>query len=683
MENTIDNIERIDNYINNTLSETDRLAFEKQLQTDDTFNTFYTEHLVLLEGMKRTALKADILAAQKHYAFKRWIKLLGISISAIILAIVVYFSFFSTSTTEPSVNLPAQKTLTIDNTPEIENSVITDSTKKYILVYKRDSLVVDKLYAEATTLKEVELVSYLQYSSVEAIKIDFPEIKSLKAVNDTIRHYKKYTYEMLKTKIEAITEDSDKGDNEDRNVSETIEDTINTETVLKQNNIVKDSIITEVPEPLSPELIEFYKSVKKAPETITIDMEKGATIVLKEGTQLTISPKSLAYKKTNRIARGKIKLEVTEYYKLSDILLANLSTKSDANLLETGGMLFIKASKNGKELKLTDTKTLSISFPDKDKKGMQLFSGEQHQNEVNWKLQKPINTGTINFLEVIEEDIEVAFNVVEKVPTYPGCENSINNKTKRECLNKQINAFLRKNYNTEIAENLKLTGKNRVNIFFKINKNGRVINIDARAPHQKLAEEAIRVIRLLPKMEPALQRERPVRVPYYLPLDITLEGISKYSPPIRVSDESDIIGVINDKIALDSTSTHVTKNDLERYTFATSKLGWINCDRFAKMTGKRVRFRLKIKEAGNANLKLVFKSLSAVLPSKKYKNSFDFGTVPAGENVVLVAIKKIRDKIYLGIKETETKQISELDLDFKEVTIEELKGALKKYNNDF
>ena len=147
----------------------------------------------------------------------------------------------------------------------------------------------------------------------------------------------------------------------------------------------------------------------------------------KEGTVITIAPKSFAYKDNNRLARGKIKLEVIEYYKLSDMLLANLSTKSDENILETGGMLFIKASKNGKELKLADTKTMTISFPDKDKQGMQLFSGDTTtRHDINWKLakqSKPVFTSTKDSASVVfEEDIEVALNVVENVPTYPGCE---------------------------------------------------------------------------------------------------------------------------------------------------------------------------------------------------------------------------------------------------------------------
>ncbi|MBL4723919.1 MAG: energy transducer TonB, partial [Lutibacter sp.] len=47
---------------------------------------------------------------------------------------------------------------------------------------------------------------------------------------------------------------------------------------------------------------------------------------------------------------------------------------------------------------------------------------------------------------------------------------------------------------------------------------GNIVNIEARAPHKKLKEEAIRVVKLLPKMMPGRQRGKPVGVKYGLPI---------------------------------------------------------------------------------------------------------------------------------------------------------------------
>jgi len=694
MKTYIDNIDLINDYINKTLSEIEALAFENKLKSDSAFNTLYEEHLVLLEGIKRTQLKEQIVAARKHYSIKKWGKYLGGALSIILLSIIVYTFFFKD--TKKDIIIP-----TIENNPTvktIKNETILDSVKKYVLVFKRDTLVLDeektKRYEDIKNIDKLLLVSYFNYSSINAIKTDFPDIKNVIPINDTITFYKTYSRKILDSKINQEIANLE-ADNTTKPTVNTKEKII-VSTILEQTSTIVDSIKATTPETLTPELITFYNSVKKTPERITVDIEKGTTIVCKEGTKLIITPKSLVYKGTNKIVRGKINLDITEYYKLSDILLANLSTKSNTETLETGGMLFIKASKNGKELSLANTKTMSIAFPDKNKKNMQLFSGKEEQNEINWTLSKSVkptftrakDSIAINSFEIIEEeeeveDVEVALNVIERVPTYPGCENSTSNKARSECLTNNIDLLIKKNFNTDLAEDLNLTGKNRVTIFFKIDKEGKAVNIEARAPHKALADEAIRVIRLLPKMEPGKQRGIAVRVPYFIPITITLDGPTRIGTPISVKDDKVYVEFLEAKIATDSIKGQIKQNDIERYTFATSKLGWINCDRFVRMTGKKVKYKLKIKDAGSANLKLVFKDISAILPSKKYKNHFDFGTIPADKTIVLVTIKKIRDKIYLGIKETETKQITELDLNFKEVTLKELKGALMNLDKDF
>ncbi len=116
-----------------------------------------------------------------------------------------------------------------------------------------------------------------------------------------------------------------------------------------------------------------------------------------------------------------------------------------------------------------------------------------------------------------EEDIEVPFSVVENVPIYPGCEPG-NNQQKKECMSNKIGKFVQKKFNTELAEGIGLTGHQRVIVAFKIDKNGNIISVRARAPHTRLEQEAIRVINLLPKMNPGKHRGKVVTVPYSLPI---------------------------------------------------------------------------------------------------------------------------------------------------------------------
>ena len=120
-------------------------------------------------------------------------------------------------------------------------------------------------------------------------------------------------------------------------------------------------------------------------------------------------------------------------------------------------------------------------------------------------------------VEEVEEDIDVPFAVIENVPVFPGCEKGSNNQ-KRACMSKKISQFVNKKFNTELASDLGLSGRQRINVIFKIDKTGTVTGIRARAPHPGLEKEAKRVIGLLPKMKPGKQRGKPVNVPYSLPI---------------------------------------------------------------------------------------------------------------------------------------------------------------------
>ena len=123
--------------------------------------------------------------------------------------------------------------------------------------------------------------------------------------------------------------------------------------------------------------------------------------------------------------------------------------------------------------------------------------------------------------EVVVED--VAFVVIEDVPIYPGCTGS--REQLRSCFSEKISKFVLKNFNPDIASDLGLQSGSiqRIFVMFKIDTNGKITNIQARAPHKKLQEEAIKIIGSLPVMTPGKQRGRPVTVSYGLPIVFKVE----------------------------------------------------------------------------------------------------------------------------------------------------------------
>lgn len=123
---------------------------------------------------------------------------------------------------------------------------------------------------------------------------------------------------------------------------------------------------------------------------------------------------------------------------------------------------------------------------------------------------------TVNEDEDVAED--VPFAIIENAPIFPGCE-SLPKSEQKKCLSDNITDLVNKKFNVDLAADLGLTpGKKRISVIFKIDKNGEVTDIQARAPHPRLEKEAIRVVSLIPKMTPGKQRGRAVGVKYSLPI---------------------------------------------------------------------------------------------------------------------------------------------------------------------
>lgn len=122
-------------------------------------------------------------------------------------------------------------------------------------------------------------------------------------------------------------------------------------------------------------------------------------------------------------------------------------------------------------------------------------------------------------VEEVEEDIVVPFAVIERVPTFPGCTG--NNDQLKACFQEKMQEHLKKHFRyPEVASELGIYGK--VFVLFQIDKNGLVTKIKTRGPDQILEKEAERIISLLPKMEPGKQRNKPVAVPYSIPINFKL-----------------------------------------------------------------------------------------------------------------------------------------------------------------
>ncbi|SDB49957.1 protein TonB [Flavobacteriaceae bacterium MAR_2010_188] len=124
-------------------------------------------------------------------------------------------------------------------------------------------------------------------------------------------------------------------------------------------------------------------------------------------------------------------------------------------------------------------------------------------------------------VEEVEEEISIPFAAIENVPVFPGCEKlKIQSEIKR-CFNDMIQQHIIKNFQyPQLA--LELGKSGRVFVQFEINKQGEVSNFQKRGPDKLLEDEAVRIMSLLPIMQPGTQRGKPVKVRYNVPINFVV-----------------------------------------------------------------------------------------------------------------------------------------------------------------
>lgn len=115
-----------------------------------------------------------------------------------------------------------------------------------------------------------------------------------------------------------------------------------------------------------------------------------------------------------------------------------------------------------------------------------------------------------------QSENEVAFFLADKAPIFPGCDPE-----DRDCFSKMINKHFITNFNSTKVNSLGLSsGKKRVFIGFKIDKNGNIGDVKVKVPHEEIKQEILEVINSLPKMIPGQHEGKAANVKYAFPFTI-------------------------------------------------------------------------------------------------------------------------------------------------------------------
>lgn len=150
--------------------------------------------------------------------------------------------------------------------------------------------------------------------------------------------------------------------------------------------------------------------------------------------------------------------------------------------------------------------------------------------KLNFAEKSKFNRYEVQILSFNEGNIVVnASSAVSylSVPVFPGCEDSKDTKELKKCFSKGVQQHFAQKFDANLPNRLGLaSGRLRISIFFKIDKQGKVTQLRTKIsrPSPEIKAEVLRVMNSIPKMiHPAKHNSKAVNIKYSIPFTLIVE----------------------------------------------------------------------------------------------------------------------------------------------------------------
>ena len=128
------------------------------------------------------------------------------------------------------------------------------------------------------------------------------------------------------------------------------------------------------------ELRTFLQNGLPTAQVFSVRPGRDTLLVAAQGTQLLVAADAWDVPPGS----GPIMVKIQEFYQLSDIVLAGLTTTAGPDLLETGGMVHLEATANGQPARLRPNAAVHLRLPTTRRQdGMQLFVSPGPSSSAN------------------------------------------------------------------------------------------------------------------------------------------------------------------------------------------------------------------------------------------------------------------------------------------------------------
>lgn len=398
------------------------------------------------------------------------------------------------------------------------------------------------------------------------------------------------------------------------------------------------------------------------------------TLIAKQKTKISIPPNSFRYTKSKKTVKEPVWVEVKEYYKKSDFVLANLSSQTKDGLLESRGMIHISAKANGKDCELIDGRQIKVEVPtQKLEKGFEYYKGEfNDENKMIWTLEEPNKENRPNFNSIEPRIIDERRKRVNVSFSAHLTSSDIDESDK-------TNAFS----NWLLKEFIKTFKDNSLNAYHKTEKWNdqymykRAISFDFDTAGTSGIEKS----------------NVKVKTDYFLDLKKMLNRVPETVCKEGLTPNKKHRNIIFVTVNVDGRNNFNINKFEKEYSFKNyddyidyvsiyaNNLNWINVDRpFNFPPEELTPLIVNLGKTDAHDVKLVFKNRNAIMNGEYRNNQVVFNNIPKDDELFIVATKKVNGTKYFTITPTKA-NTAPVSLSFKKYTKDRYVKALETLNN--
>jgi hypothetical protein len=441
------------------------------------------------------------------------------------------------------------------------------------------------------------------------------------------------------------------------------------------------------------EVKDVMTNLKPLKTKFEISANEESIINGEEGTVIYIPANSFVFEDGTK-PKGEIEIELKECYTNASIIGQGLHTNSQGSILASGGMIYIAAKADGKNLEIRDGAALQIGFPKANSDTeMDLFYSVKARNGAttwipDYKMfeldQAPQSEGSnLDSAPPVEYPIELTKNEYRHQLVFAMCGGYMCD-AKIEGYNGDIFQYL-EDQKTVSDSFAKIFYKNnwRVHLDFKINEKGKLYNFRLEEYDDgeltNYTPEAIKLAEQYFRSIPPIDME-------------SIGGFKK--------DEYYSLGIMGgrdidwEKFKLKfrnqfakskkDASIKINQFELDNYVFAVTRLGWINCDRFLDIPAdQKTDFIVNSAEKSEQKVRLIFENNGGertIMNGETKSGKTIFKNVPIGQQITVLGIGLKNGNPTLAKSKTKiTKSPFPLN-NFKEMDIVELENELNRIN---